>query len=253
MTTLFHETKGHGPDLVLLHGWGFHSGIWQPILQKLIPHFTVHLIDLPGFGRSPSIPNYTLEHVVTEILNVVPKRAIYLGWSLGGIIALALAHHAPSRIEKSILVASSPRFLEDDDWPGVKAQILTHFSHELQNNYHHTLSRFFKAQLRDAHLETAIALDVKNHLYQYGEPDAHSLNGGLHILQTADLRHEIKNIASPMLFILGRLDTMIPVAVADAIQTINPNAQCTILQKAGHIPFLSHAEEFIQHIMNFLK
>ncbi|NNG13616.1 MAG: alpha/beta fold hydrolase, partial [Gammaproteobacteria bacterium] len=50
---LYSETIGHGPDLVLLHGWGAHSGVWAGMREALAENFSVTCIDLPGHGRSP--------------------------------------------------------------------------------------------------------------------------------------------------------------------------------------------------------
>src|SRR3990167_1523074 len=52
MSLLFAETMGDGPELVLLHGWGLHSGIFEPIRAELTRQFRVTFIDLPGFGQS---------------------------------------------------------------------------------------------------------------------------------------------------------------------------------------------------------
>ena len=49
------DTQGQGPDLILLHGWAMHSGIFAPLLAKLTAHFRVHCVDLPGHGQSRHI------------------------------------------------------------------------------------------------------------------------------------------------------------------------------------------------------
>ena len=46
------ETCGSGPDLVLIHGWAMHGGIFAPLTPLLREHFRVHLVDLPGHGYS---------------------------------------------------------------------------------------------------------------------------------------------------------------------------------------------------------
>ena len=46
------ETRGEGPDLVLLHGWALHGGIWGPWLDELAMQARLHVIDLPGHGRT---------------------------------------------------------------------------------------------------------------------------------------------------------------------------------------------------------
>ncbi len=46
------EIRGAGPDLVLLHGWALHGGMWGPWIDELSRRARLHLIDLPGHGRS---------------------------------------------------------------------------------------------------------------------------------------------------------------------------------------------------------
>ena len=49
---LHHDVRGQGPALVLLHGWAMHSGLFAPLVAALEPAFELHLVDLPGHGRS---------------------------------------------------------------------------------------------------------------------------------------------------------------------------------------------------------
>ncbi|WP_372881666.1 alpha/beta fold hydrolase [Psychromonas sp.] len=69
--------------MLLLHGWGVNSAVWKPVLEPLSAHFRVHLIDLPGFGDSEELVNYSLDAMLDNILQVVPEGAIWCGWSLG--------------------------------------------------------------------------------------------------------------------------------------------------------------------------
>jgi pimeloyl-[acyl-carrier protein] methyl ester esterase len=54
MRKVYVDTLGEGPDLVLLHGWAMHSGIWSSVRSQLAQYFRLHLIDLPGHGASPA-------------------------------------------------------------------------------------------------------------------------------------------------------------------------------------------------------
>jgi pimeloyl-[acyl-carrier protein] methyl ester esterase len=44
------ECVGRGRPLVMLHGWAMHSGLWFPLLPRLIERYRMHLVDLPGHG-----------------------------------------------------------------------------------------------------------------------------------------------------------------------------------------------------------
>ena len=70
--------SGAGEDLVLLHGWGTNSAIWQGVETSLAQHFRVHCIDLPGFGGSSELSTYTLESMLEAIIKVLPDNAIWV-------------------------------------------------------------------------------------------------------------------------------------------------------------------------------
>jgi len=84
MNTLYQETIGEGDrHLVLLHGWGLNAEVWRYTAERLAPQFCLHLIDLPGYGRSEGFGAMTLEEMAETVLAVMPPKA-----SLMGIFAL---------------------------------------------------------------------------------------------------------------------------------------------------------------------
>ena len=98
-------------DVVLIHGWGLHAIVFDDIVPALLERFRVTVVDLPGMGQSP-LPNddYTLDFLADQVLAIMPEQAHLLGWSLGGLVALAMAEKAPQRVESVVTVATSPRF-----------------------------------------------------------------------------------------------------------------------------------------------
>jgi pimeloyl-ACP methyl ester carboxylesterase len=64
------ESTGSGPPLIVLHGWAMHSGLWVPALPKLASRFRVHLVDLPGHGRSPPIAPTTLAGIAGAVADI---------------------------------------------------------------------------------------------------------------------------------------------------------------------------------------
>ena len=117
---LYCKVIGKGPPLVLLHGWGWHSGIWEPIAPYLSQYYQLFLIDLPGCGQSPLIfqddKDYTCENLAAAFFEVVPAEATWLGWSLGGMLAWWIAIHFPRKVTRLITVATSPKFLSEKEW-----------------------------------------------------------------------------------------------------------------------------------------
>ena len=109
------DTRGHGPPLVLLHGWAMHSGIWGGLVADLARRHRVHAVDLPGHGFSAPEPSFTIEGVVRSLdAAFAAERSplTVIGWSLGGQIALVWALAHPERIARLVLVAATPRFVQ---------------------------------------------------------------------------------------------------------------------------------------------
>ena len=106
MSRLFVDVQGSGqrqasqegiPNLVLIHGWGMHGGVWQPVIKKLSQHFNLHIIDLPGMGFSRPIEPSHLEAVAKKVIEVLPDNADVCGWSFGTHIAMKVALMQPER------------------------------------------------------------------------------------------------------------------------------------------------------------
>src|SRR6185437_12924270 len=75
-TSLYMETQGQGPELLLLHGWGLHGGIWDTLVPKLAPHLRITRVDLPGHGRSRDVPMpHSLTELALQIMAAVPPGA----------------------------------------------------------------------------------------------------------------------------------------------------------------------------------
>lgn len=147
MNDIWWQTEGQGNcHLVLLHGWGLNAEVWHCISAELASHFTLHLVDLPGFGRSQGFGAMTLEAMVECVLKQAPDKAVWLGWSLGGLVASQVALMHPERVQALVTVASSPRFSAHEDWPGIKPEILAGFQQQLSEDFQRTVERFLALQ-----------------------------------------------------------------------------------------------------------
>jgi pimeloyl-ACP methyl ester carboxylesterase len=103
MTRLAFTRVGSGPPLVLLHALGLSRRAWDPVIPALAEHFDVLALDLPGFGESAPLPPQVepspaaLAASVADLLDALGIRSPHLvGNSLGGWIALELAHLRPT-------------------------------------------------------------------------------------------------------------------------------------------------------------
>lgn len=243
------EAHGDGPDLVLIHGWAMHGGIFAPLLPHLAACFRVHLVDLPGHGRSiASERTLDLARCAAEIAARVPP-ALWAGWSFGGLVAL---HAATAGLARGVVaIAASPRFVKAPDWPhGVDAAVFIEFARGLLDDYAGTIERFLALEtLGSAHGRDELR-ELKAHVFERGEPALSALEHGLSILQQTDLRAAVAALPVPSLWIAGRRDRLVP---AGALRWAAQHAAAAQLVEiaSGHAPFLHHAGEVARAIDAF--
>ena len=144
---LYSEVKGSGNDVVLLHGWGMHGGIWGQFKSLLSEDVKTHTLDLPGFGFSRKIKSdfslTALTEAVENYIENIKQPVSIIAWSLGGLIAMNILQRKKINLEKLILVASTPSFTKKPDWEyAMEQSVFDGFSKELKQDYKKTLKRF---------------------------------------------------------------------------------------------------------------
>jgi len=100
---------GHGPVVVLLHGYGEDSRMWKPLATALAPKFTVVAPDLPGIGNS-SIPTGEIDmsssaRLVRDAVHSLGYSTVYVvGHDIGLMVAYAYAAIYPAEVERLALM-----------------------------------------------------------------------------------------------------------------------------------------------------
>ena len=257
MRKIYLETIGEGPDLVLLHGWAMHSGIWNNIRGQLAQNYRLHLIDLPGHGDSltPWIngPD-SLKNMSEMIMDSLPESSIICGWSLGGQIAMRIALDVPERINKLVLVSTTPCFIQRENWKyAMEEATLRLFIKNLKRDYISTLNRFFTLQVSGDADTFSMLRQLRKSIFQKGAPDKNGLQIGMQILLTADLRKSISNITQPTILLHGEYDVIVPPNAASWMQNNLQNSKLIMFPGCGHIPFLSCPDQFLSTMVQVNK
>lgn len=256
MTELLKITSvGQGFPIVLIHGWGLNSAVWQPLAEKLKTKMKVISVSLPGFGDNLDyeIEPYSLANVSELIVNSVNQPAIYLGWSLGGLVATNIAITFPEKTLGLVTVASSPYFVADDSWPGIDAHVLSLFHRQLSKDTKKTIDNFLKIQAMGS---TSVRDDIKHIrelVMQYEIPSKQTLSHSLQLLEQVDLREKLKLISVPFLRFYGRLDSLVPKKVIPLISELSPKSEEVIFEKSSHAPFISDPQAFFNALSKWLK
>jgi pimeloyl-[acyl-carrier protein] methyl ester esterase len=247
------DAVGTGPDLVLVHGWAMHAGIFVPLTRLLAAHFRVHLVDLPGHGANIGSAVACSPAACVDALVAHLPRALWVGWSLGGIIALQAALAHADKVRGIVEIAASPRFVLGPDWPlGVAASVFEQFGAGLHRDYRGTIERFLALEaLGSDHIQAELR-DLKAQVFERGEPTLAALEQGLRALETTDLRASLSQLPVPSLWIAGRRDRLVPATAMRWAAEQSPQGRFVEFS-SGHAPFIGHAPEVADAILAFAQ
>jgi pimeloyl-[acyl-carrier protein] methyl ester esterase len=219
-------------------GWGFNAKIFNSSKFKKISY--KHL----NYYRYKKI---SINAISDNLSKHIQNTSYVLGWSLGGLIAIHLAYYYPEKVKKLILVASQPKLLETNQWPGIPSHALNEIvSNILINNIN--AQRKFCKLVNYPNTKLSHRRQLEKHLVILQKHTAYSL---LKIIRDTDLRDEYKSLNSKILHIIFNQDAIInqdPVKLT----TLNTNIQTLTIYKTGHSGFLNQKTTFQQALCDFV-
>jgi pimeloyl-[acyl-carrier protein] methyl ester esterase len=254
MSELFIHTEGRGgAHLVLLHGWAMHGGVFAPLVEALHDRCVLHVVDLPGHGRSRDCGVSLQPAACAKAIAAQVPPAIWLGWSLGGLYALQAALDFPKQVQGLALLCASPRFVRGADWPyAVSPEILQGFGRDLGTDYEGTLERFLALEALGSDCAQADLRKLRADTFNEFRPQVRALTEGLDVLEHGDLRARLPQLTQASAWIAGRRDRLIP------WQAMRWSAaQCggtfTCIAGGGHAPFIGHTKEVVAALAPLLE
>ncbi len=252
---------GEGTPLVLVHGIGASSSTWDPVVDRLAETGrTVITLDLPGHGRSSKEPgDYSLgalASIVRDLLDhLAVTRAVVVGHSLGGGVAMQFAYQFPERVDGLVLVASGG--LGEETFPLLRAATLPGAEIVLPLITHpRTLAAMgaVGGVLSRVGLNPEfVSADAVRTLRELDEPQAR--NAFLATLRgVVDFRGQrvsaVSKLSSasgvPTLLIWGDRDPVIPVDHGVRAHELLPDSRLVVFPGAGHEPHRFDPERFAE-------
>lgn len=242
-----------GPDCVLVHGWGLNRAVWNGLRDDLSVHCRVHAVDLPGHGASTTgAPG--LDAWAGRLAATTSRPAVWIAWSLGGLIGLRVAQWRPDRVRALVLVDTSPRFAAAEDWPwGASESLLDGFANRLETDFDGLLREFIALNARGVEEDSGETLRRLRSAVALAPPTVDGLRQGLDILRGSDLRTVLPQVWVPTLVVNGERDRLTHPEVARWVARALPDAEYWSVKGAAHAPFLSHARAFQAKVIDFLK
>lgn len=256
---LRYRQVGSGPALVLLHGWAMSSAVFGEALQNLSNEFCVLAPDLPGHGQSTAGKDYSLDSLAYDLASWMEGLQLtdvrLLGWSLGGQIVLRLASLTKQRLSRLLLVATTPRFVADEEWVnGLAEGQVRIMARGLQRRFARTLDDFFNQQFGEHEVNAARRQSLAE---QFSPtvipPQQEAALAALETLRTSDLRLQLNELKIPALVMHGAEDKIIPPGAGRYLAEALPQARFQLLEQAGHAPFLSYPEDLFQMWREFCR
>lgn len=239
--------------LVMIHGWGMHSGVWRQFARDLSQHCRVICVDLPGHGRSQSITDFSLANISASLIAEIPvKQFSVLGWSLGGMVAIDMASRYPERIKSLLVLAGNPKFVAAEDWPGIRLEVLENFAQQLALDSQQILLRFLSLQVQGMANVKPLLQEIKQAVLSSPVASKAALQAGLDILRDEDLRPAFQALSCPISVIIGNKDPLVPEQLLSAMQLLQPQAHSVSLSGAGHVPFLTHQASLLAEVLKGL-
>jgi pimeloyl-ACP methyl ester carboxylesterase len=252
---LHYLEAGRGEPIILLHGTGGEGARWMPTIQGLAPSFRVIALDQIGFGQSDKPLTIYHSGVFAGFLSQfmktigVPKAAI-VGQSMGAGVALHLAVHHPEMVERLVLVDGGGYRAASDPTPAPP----NWHNRQIANSGTLEESREYLEKLYYDHSFVTDKLVEQNLILRLRSAST------TESMQTASDRglggvteEEVRGIKAPTLLVWGLNDPLSAVANADKLNAAIKNSRKVLFDKAGHYPFLEHADKFNQVVLEFLK
>lgn len=226
-----YHLAGAGAPVVLVHGLSGSSIWWTRNLAPLATHYTVYLVDLPGFG---ALRHLRREFVLARAAHWLRAwmdaasltRAHFVGHSMGGLIAIRLAAAYPEVVRRLVLAAPAgiptAKTLFGEVVPLVRAigattpAFLPVLAYDALRAGPLTLLRASQALLRE------------------------------------DVRDDLSHIAAPALLIWGSRDTLVPPSLGPLMRDQLPDARLVVIPGAGHVVMFDRPDQFNAELLTFL-
>jgi sigma-B regulation protein RsbQ len=247
-----------GPAVVLAHGFGCDQNMWRLIVPALAERYRVVLFDYVGSGRSDTaawseeryraLEGYAQDAVeVCEELGL--RDAAFVGHSVSAMVGVLAAARAPERIGSLIMVAPSPRYIDDEGYRGgFGADDIDELLDSLEANYLGWSSVMAPVIMGNPE-RPELAEELTN---SFCATDPAIARVFARTTFLSDSRQDLKSVTVPTLVLECAQDVIAPPEVGAYVHAAVPGSELVTLDATGHCPQLSAPEATARAITSFL-
>ncbi|MFF8096389.1 alpha/beta fold hydrolase [Streptomyces sp. NPDC016675] len=248
-----------GRTVVLAHGFGCDQNMWRLTVPALARDYRVVLFDYVGSGRSDlaafSEDRYgTLDGYARDVVEVCEaldlRDAVFVGHSVSAMIGVLAAAMVPERIGALVMVAPSPRYVDDEDYRGgFSAEDIDELLASLESNYLGWSAAMAPVIMGNGD-RPELGEELKNS-FCATDPDMARVFARTTFL--SDSRDDLKAVTVPTLVLECTQDAIAPREVGAFVHQAISGSELVTLDATGHCPHLSAPEATNEAIVEFLE
>jgi pimeloyl-ACP methyl ester carboxylesterase len=260
-------TAGHGPKrAILIHGLGGAKSSLFETVAALSPDYTVHAIDLPGFGASSKplasySPDFFARHVLRLMDALAIDRADLIGNSLGGRVALEVGLRAPSRVRSLSLLAPSMAFRRGRELvplvrvlrPELAALPSVLSPRRVSDGFWQMIA--YPDRVDPSIADLAADEFFRSHSSRSGRIAFYAAARQIYLEAPhgpSGFWTRLELLRPPALFIWGSQDRLVPAGFSRHVKAALPGASQVVLPNCGHVPQIELPERTHELVREFI-
>lgn len=238
------------PVLVLGNSLGTTLSMWDGVAAALGGRFRLLRFDHRGHGGSAVLPGpYRIEDLGRDLLALLDtlglERVNYCGLSLGGMVGMWLAAHAPERVDRLALCCTSAWLPPASGWLDRAARVRADGCAAVADT---VLGRWFSADWAASH-----PAEVERAGAMLASVSAEGYAGCCEAIASMDLRGDLPTIAADTLVVAGGEDVATPPSHGEAIAAAVPRARLVVLPKVAHLSAVEDPDAVAELLLEHFK
>ncbi|MEP6767318.1 MAG: alpha/beta hydrolase [Acidobacteriota bacterium] len=254
------QVSGRGTrPMLFAHGFGCDQNMWRFVTPAFEDDYRIVLFDYVGAGKSDvraySAERYgTLDGYAQDVLDVCEaldlRDAVYVGHSVSCMTGVLAAIREPERFERLILIGPSPRYVNEPGYTGgFERADLEGLFEVMDKNYLGWASFLAPVVMKNAD-RPELARELEQ---SFCSTDPNIARRFAEVTFFADNRADLPKLKTPAFIIQCADDAIAPDAVGDYVQRHLPGSVLHRMAATGHCPHMSHPEETIAVMKEFLS
>ena len=229
------------PPVVLVHGWMMTGRCWENVAARLQRRYPLITVALPG--HAPDAGDHSSfsrpDELVAALADVAAQPSLWVGWSLGGLLAQAVACRYPQRVMGVVCLASPSRFIAGDGWPhGMEQAVFDDFAAFFTRDAEGATARFLGWQAAGGGDAKAVLRRLRKAAARPGREAA----AALRFLGDCDLREAMRDCRCRVDFVAGGADRLAAAAALAQSAGLAKRGHFHRIADAGHAMVLSHPD-----------